>query len=151
MMLLVLTVTGIALDLDTFAGERRYWQSRPGLLLSVYQMRYYSLRVVYVIAQVHAVISNLFKAIGPVSGDRIPSTLVRLRHRPKLRSTSARAESTHLSGSGRSSTRLQARRFPPRRPRPGRTRGPGGARFRCPSAALALKVTQSASRSGAQV
>ncbi|MFF1293351.1 MULTISPECIES: DUF6185 family protein [unclassified Streptomyces] len=31
-MLLVLTVTGIALDLDTFRGERRYWQSRLGLL-----------------------------------------------------------------------------------------------------------------------
>lgn len=56
-MLLVLTITGIALDLDTFSGERRYWQSRLGLLLSVYQMRYYSLQVAYVIAQVIAVIS----------------------------------------------------------------------------------------------
>ncbi|MFD9204424.1 DUF6185 family protein, partial [Streptomyces anthocyanicus] len=37
-MLFVLTVTGIAFDLDTFQGERRYWQSRLGLLLSVYQM-----------------------------------------------------------------------------------------------------------------
>ncbi|MFJ9251116.1 DUF6185 family protein [Streptomyces sp. NPDC101776] len=56
-MLLVLTITGIALDLDTFSGERRYWQSRLGLLLSVYQMRYYSLQVAYLIAQVIAVIS----------------------------------------------------------------------------------------------
>ncbi|MFI6008196.1 DUF6185 family protein [Streptomyces sp. NPDC051243] len=56
-MLLVLTVTGIALDLDTFRTERRYWQSRLGLLLSVYQMRYYSLQVAYLVAQVIAVIS----------------------------------------------------------------------------------------------
>ncbi|MEV5144018.1 DUF6185 family protein [Streptomyces sp. NPDC052727] len=57
MMLFVLTVTGIMLDFDTFGGERRYWQSRMGLLLSVYQMRYYSLQVAYVIAQVIAMIT----------------------------------------------------------------------------------------------
>ena len=56
-LLLVLTVTGIALDLDTFQSERRYWQSRLGLLLSVYQMRYYSLQIAYLIGQVIAVIS----------------------------------------------------------------------------------------------
>ncbi|MEU6688129.1 DUF6185 family protein [Streptomyces sp. NPDC046832] len=56
-MLLVLTVTGISLDLDTFHAERRFWQSRLGLLLSVYQMRYYSLQVAYLIGQVIAVIS----------------------------------------------------------------------------------------------
>lgn len=56
-MLFVLTVTGIALDLETFQGERRYWQSRLGLLLSVYQMRYYSLQVAYLIAQVLAMIA----------------------------------------------------------------------------------------------
>lgn len=56
-MLFVLTVTAIALDLDTFAGERRYWQSRLGLLLSIYQMRYYSLQVAYVIGQVIAIIT----------------------------------------------------------------------------------------------
>ncbi|WP_327729056.1 DUF6185 family protein [Streptomyces sp. NBC_00487] len=56
-MLFVLTVTGIALDLDTFAGERRYWQTRLGLLLSVYQMRYYSLQVAYLIGQIIAIIT----------------------------------------------------------------------------------------------
>ncbi|MGW0711330.1 DUF6185 family protein [Streptomyces sp. NPDC002643] len=56
-MLFVLTVTAIALDLDTFAGERRYWQSRLGLLLSIYQMRYYSLQVAYVIGQLIAIIT----------------------------------------------------------------------------------------------
>lgn len=57
MMLFVLTVTAIALDFDTFGGERRYWQSRMGLLLSVYQMRYYSLQVAYLVAQVIAMIT----------------------------------------------------------------------------------------------
>jgi hypothetical protein len=56
-MLLVLTVTGIALDLDTFRDERRYWQSRLGLLLSIYQMRYYSLQFAYLIGQLIAVIT----------------------------------------------------------------------------------------------
>ncbi|MFF4687383.1 DUF6185 family protein [Streptomyces sp. NPDC001307] len=54
-MLLVLTVTGIVMDLETFRGERRYWQSRLGLLLSVYQMRYFSLQVAYLLAQLIAV------------------------------------------------------------------------------------------------
>ncbi|MEU5159694.1 DUF6185 family protein [Streptomyces sp. NPDC020875] len=56
-MLFVLTVTAIAMDFDTFRGERRYWQSRLGLLLSIYQMRYYSLQVAYLIAQVIAMIA----------------------------------------------------------------------------------------------
>ncbi|MET9380143.1 DUF6185 family protein [Streptomyces sp. NPDC002928] len=54
-MLLVLTVTGMAIDLETFRGERRYWQSRLGLLLSVYQMRYFSLQMAYLLAQLIAV------------------------------------------------------------------------------------------------
>jgi hypothetical protein len=56
-MLFVLTVTSIAADFDTFRGERRYWQSRLGLILSIYQMRYYSLQVAYLIAQVIAMIT----------------------------------------------------------------------------------------------
>ncbi|MFF5768156.1 DUF6185 family protein [Streptomyces tanashiensis] len=56
-MLFVLTVTGIAMDFDTFRTERRYWQSRMGLLLSVYQMRYYSLQFAYLVAQIVAMIS----------------------------------------------------------------------------------------------
>ncbi|WP_405605319.1 DUF6185 family protein [Streptomyces sp. NBC_01410] len=73
-MLLVLTVTGIALDLDTFRTERRFWQSRLGLLLSVYQMRYYSLQVAYLVGQVIAVISiwNFFAEPSgtPPAGDK---------------------------------------------------------------------------------
>lgn len=56
-MLLVLTLTGIACDLDTFRGERRYWQSRVGLLLSVYQMRYFSLQMAYLLAQLIALLT----------------------------------------------------------------------------------------------
>lgn len=57
MMLFVLTITAIALDFDTFGSERRYWQSRLGLLLSVYQMRYYSLQVAYLVGQIIAIIT----------------------------------------------------------------------------------------------
>ncbi|MGV9882157.1 DUF6185 family protein [Streptomyces sp. NPDC003006] len=56
-MLLVLTLTGIALDLDIFQGERRFWQSRFGLLLSVYQMRYFSLQLAYLVAQAVALVT----------------------------------------------------------------------------------------------
>ncbi|WP_150477533.1 DUF6185 family protein [Streptomyces alboniger] len=56
-MLPVLTLTGIALDLETFQGERRYWQSRVGLLLSIYQMRYFSLQLAYLVAQAVALIT----------------------------------------------------------------------------------------------
>lgn len=57
MMLFVLTITAVALDFDTFGSERRYWQSRLGLLLSVYQMRYYSLQVAYLVGQIIAIIT----------------------------------------------------------------------------------------------
>nr|WSW66048.1 DUF6185 family protein [Streptomyces sp. NBC_00995] len=50
-MLLVLTITSIVFDLQVFRGERRYWQSRLGLLMSVYQMRYFSLQIAYLLAQ----------------------------------------------------------------------------------------------------
>ncbi|QQC92133.1 DUF6185 family protein [Streptomyces alfalfae] len=56
-MLFVLTVTGIALDLDIFQDERRFWQSRFGLLLSVYQMRYFSLQLAYLVAQAVAMLT----------------------------------------------------------------------------------------------
>lgn len=77
MMLFVLTVTAIALDFDTFGSERRYWQSRLGLLLSVYQMRYYSLQVAYLIGQMIAIITiwQFFAEPDavPYQGDEPPS------------------------------------------------------------------------------
>ncbi|MHA4818231.1 DUF6185 family protein [Streptomyces aculeolatus] len=69
-MLFVLTVTAIALDLDTFRGERRYWQSRLGLLLSIYQMRYYSLQIAYLIGQIIAIITIWQFFVEP---DAVPS------------------------------------------------------------------------------
>ncbi|MBW5421608.1 hypothetical protein GKQ77_08510 [Streptomyces sp. BG9H] len=56
-MLPVLTLTGIALDLEIFQGERRFWQSRVGLLLSIYQMRYFSLQLAYLVAQAVALVT----------------------------------------------------------------------------------------------
>ncbi|WP_405957258.1 DUF6185 family protein [Streptomyces phaeochromogenes] len=56
-MLLVLTVTGIALDMAAFQEEHRFWHSRLSLLLSVYQMRQFSLQMAYLLAQVIAVVS----------------------------------------------------------------------------------------------
>lgn len=77
MMLFVLTITAIALDFETFGSERRYWQSRLGLLLSVYQMRYYSLQVAYLIGQMIAIITiwQFFAEPDavPYQGDEPPS------------------------------------------------------------------------------
>lgn len=55
--LLILTVTALAMDLETFRSERRYWPSRLSLLLSVYQMRYLALQAAYLIAQIVAAIT----------------------------------------------------------------------------------------------
>lgn len=78
MMLFVLTVTAIVLDFDTFGGERRYWQSRLGLLPSVHQMRYYSLPVAYLVGQVIAIITiwQFFAEPDavPYQGDEPPSS-----------------------------------------------------------------------------
>ncbi|MFF3691069.1 DUF6185 family protein [Streptomyces sp. NPDC002187] len=77
-MLLVLTLTGIVTDLDTFRTERHFWQSRLELLLSVYQMRYFSLQMAWVLAQLAALatIWQFFdESAGPPvnSTDKIPS------------------------------------------------------------------------------
>lgn len=55
--LLVLTLTGVAMDIDTFRGERRYWPSRAGLLLSVYQWRTASVQVAFLVAQLVALVT----------------------------------------------------------------------------------------------
>jgi hypothetical protein len=52
----LLTVTGIAMDMETFRGERLYWRSRPKLLLSVYQWRSASVQIAFTLAQVVAVV-----------------------------------------------------------------------------------------------
>lgn len=55
--LLILTVTALAMDLETCRGEPRYWPSRLSLLPSVYQMRYLALQAAYRIAQIVAAIT----------------------------------------------------------------------------------------------
>ncbi|MEU6878616.1 DUF6185 family protein [Streptomyces sp. NPDC046712] len=56
-MLLVLTTTGMLLDIDTFRQERHYWPTRTGLLLSLYQMRTASAQVALFVAQVVALVT----------------------------------------------------------------------------------------------
>ncbi|MFJ5652409.1 DUF6185 family protein [Streptomyces microflavus] len=55
--LLVLTLTGVAMDIDTFRGERRYWPTRAGLLLSLYQWRMASVQVAFLVGQVVALVT----------------------------------------------------------------------------------------------
>ncbi|MFD8996290.1 DUF6185 family protein [Streptomyces abikoensis] len=67
LMLLVLTLTGLAMDLDTFRSERRLWPSRIQLLLSIYQMRSFSAQIAYVLVQLVAVLTILRFFVGPES------------------------------------------------------------------------------------
>ncbi|MFG3345501.1 DUF6185 family protein [Streptomyces sp. NPDC048018] len=57
LMTLVLTLTGTLLDIDTFRQERRYWPTRAGLLLSLYQMRSASAQIALFVAQVVALVT----------------------------------------------------------------------------------------------
>ncbi|WP_372405719.1 DUF6185 family protein [Streptomyces luteireticuli] len=65
LMLLVLTLTGIAMDLETFRSERRLWPSRVQLLLSIYQMRSFSAQIAYLLVQVVALLTVLRFFISP--------------------------------------------------------------------------------------
>ncbi|MFF2573930.1 DUF6185 family protein [Streptomyces sp. NPDC058084] len=55
--ILILTVTGMILDIDTFRRERRYWPTRAGLLLSLYQMRSASAQIALFVAQLVALVT----------------------------------------------------------------------------------------------
>ncbi|WP_342342254.1 DUF6185 family protein [Streptomyces agglomeratus] len=57
LLLLVLTITGIRIDVVSFTHERPYWRSPIDLLLSVYQMRHVSVQVAYLLAQVAVVLA----------------------------------------------------------------------------------------------
>ncbi|MGW3566041.1 DUF6185 family protein [Streptomyces sp. NPDC000941] len=54
LMLIVLTVTSIAMDAATFSSERQLWPTRFSLLLSIYQMRALSVQLAYLVAQLAA-------------------------------------------------------------------------------------------------
>ncbi|MFF3329702.1 DUF6185 family protein [Streptomyces sp. NPDC002888] len=53
---LVLTSTGVAMDIDTFRREAHYWPTKAGLLLSVYQLRTASVQLAFFVAQVVALV-----------------------------------------------------------------------------------------------
>ncbi|WP_217210391.1 DUF6185 family protein [Streptomyces sp. AC550_RSS872] len=55
--LLVLTLTGVAMDIDTFRGEKHYWPTKMGLLLSVYQWRTASIQVAFLVGQIVALVT----------------------------------------------------------------------------------------------
>jgi hypothetical protein len=50
-MLSVLTLTSIWMDMATFSGERKFWPTRLGLLLSIYQLRGISTQIAYLLTQ----------------------------------------------------------------------------------------------------
>ncbi|MEU9717201.1 DUF6185 family protein [Streptomyces sp. NPDC047976] len=63
LMLLVLTLTSIWMDMATFSEERRFWPSRLGLLLSVYQLRGLSTQVAYLAAQL-AIVVGVWRSLA---------------------------------------------------------------------------------------
>ncbi|MEU2390635.1 DUF6185 family protein [Streptomyces sp. NPDC007369] len=67
LMLTVLTLTSLWMDMSTFSGERQFWPSRFGLLLSVYQMRGISAHIAYILAQMAAaatIWAELARSVG---------------------------------------------------------------------------------------
>lgn len=54
--LLVLTVTGVVMDIDTFRQEGIYWPTKASLLLSIYQLRTASVQLAFLVAQVVALV-----------------------------------------------------------------------------------------------
>lgn len=57
LILLVLTLTGVAMDVDTFRGEKHYWPTKTSLLLSVYQWRTASVQVAFLVGQLVALVT----------------------------------------------------------------------------------------------
>ncbi|MFJ7949532.1 DUF6185 family protein, partial [Streptomyces sp. NPDC096354] len=55
--LLVLTLTGVAMDIDTFQREGHFWPTKAGLLLSVYQWRTASVQVAFLVGQIVALVT----------------------------------------------------------------------------------------------
>lgn len=55
--LLILTTTGLAMDIDTFRREGHYWPTKAGLLMSVYQWRTASIQVAFLVGQIVALVT----------------------------------------------------------------------------------------------
>ncbi|MFD3524720.1 DUF6185 family protein [Streptomyces sp. NPDC058653] len=54
--LLILTTTGVAMDIDTFRKEGHHWPTKAALLLSIYQLRTASVQLAFFVAQVVALV-----------------------------------------------------------------------------------------------
>ncbi|MFF8591040.1 DUF6185 family protein [Streptomyces sp. NPDC015220] len=63
-MLIILTLTSIWMDTETFRAERQFWPSRFALLLSIYQVRGLSVQIAWILTQVTAAIGIWDKLVG---------------------------------------------------------------------------------------
>lgn len=63
LMLSVLTLTSMWMDMATFSRERKFWPTRLGLLLSVYQLRGMSVQIAYLLAQL-AVAASIWSQLA---------------------------------------------------------------------------------------
>lgn len=73
LLLLVLTMTGIRIDIRSFSHERPYWRSPTDLLLSVYQMRHLSVQAAYVLAQIVVVLAIWQQVRSGADPSQLPS------------------------------------------------------------------------------
>ncbi|MFJ2578651.1 DUF6185 family protein [Kitasatospora aureofaciens] len=64
LMLMVLTLTSMWMDTETFCLERHYWSNRLSLLLSIYQVHGLSGQIAFLIAQVGAIVTIWMKIGG---------------------------------------------------------------------------------------
>ncbi|MFI1092254.1 DUF6185 family protein [Streptomyces sp. NPDC020917] len=69
----ILTLTGMAMDRETFKRDRPYWRSTSGLLLSVYQPRSTSVQAAFALAQIAAVVGLWQQLRGGGSAPAPPS------------------------------------------------------------------------------
>ncbi|MFE2620663.1 DUF6185 family protein [Streptomyces caelestis] len=72
-MLLVLTLTGILMDLETFREEHRYWRGRIARLYSIYQMRFFSVQVAWLLAQT-AAIATIWQFLAETGGSPLENS-----------------------------------------------------------------------------
>jgi hypothetical protein len=68
LMLSVLTLTSIWMDMATFSGERKFWPTRLGLLLSIYQLRGMSAQIAYLLAQM-GIAASIWSQLAARGGD----------------------------------------------------------------------------------
>lgn len=65
LMLMVLTLTSMWVDTDTFSHERHFWTKRLGLLTSVYQVHGLSGQVAFLVVQAAAAVTIWHQIVTP--------------------------------------------------------------------------------------